>query len=259
MTSSSFDQQNVLRMICALSSTRRTRWVVVISIFVLLALIILLFRYWRPAATPQLLLLRAWFADPAAHAAWAVQRGDRCGDALMLIPTDGYIGFGWDDSFRPGHRHSGLDIFSPAGATNVTPIVAAYDGYLTREEGWKSTVILRHPDFPAVEALGIAEGEQIWTYYTHMASRDGRESFVIPEFPPGTEERFVEAGTLLGYQGNWGGSQLQFTGLHLHFSVVKSDDEGKYLDERQIDNTYDPTLLLGLTRTEEGIWVCAED
>lgn len=214
-------------------------------------------RYWRPAATPQLLRLRTWFADPSAHADWAIHRGERCGDALMLIPTTGYVGFGWDDSFRPGHHHSGLDIFSPDGATNVTPIVAAYDGYLTREADWKSTIILRHPDFPAVAALGINQGEQIWTYYTHMASRDGRESFVAPDFPPGTHDVFVKAGTVLGYQGNWSGSRFQFTGLHLHFSVVKSDADGAYADEREINNTYDPIPLLGLTRTDEGIWVCA--
>ncbi|MFN9357888.1 MAG: hypothetical protein ACK6A4_13890, partial [Alphaproteobacteria bacterium] len=48
---------------------------------------------------------------------------------------------------RPGHRHSGLDVF---GGTEVgiTPIVAAYSGYLTRQEDWKSTVIIRVPSDP---------------------------------------------------------------------------------------------------------------
>jgi peptidoglycan LD-endopeptidase LytH len=228
-------------------------------LFLTLILTFLLFRYWRPAATSQLLRLRAWLADPAGHANWAIQAGARCGDALMIIPTNGYIGFGWDDSFRPGHRHSGLDIFSPDGATNVTPVLAAYDGYLTRAADWKSTVILRHPAFPAITALGIAEGEQIWTYYTHMASHDGRQSFVAPAFPPGAQEIFVKAGTLLGYQGNWAGSRWQFTGLHLHFSVVKSKPDGSYRDERAITNTYNPLPLLGLTRTAEEIWVCTRE
>lgn len=240
-----------------LLSRLRRSWILAFFLLLLLFGSGLLFRYWRPAATPQLLRLRTWFADPAAHADWAVRHGTRCGDALMLLPTDGYIGFGWDDSFRPGHRHSGLDIFSPDGAVNVTPVVAAYDGYLTRETDWKSTVILRHPDFPAVVALGIAEGEQIWTYYTHMASRDGSQSFVASTFPPGTHERFVTAGTVLGYQGNWSGSRWQFTGLHLHFSVVKSDQDGSYRNEQQIDNTYNPVALLGLTQNSEGIWGCA--
>lgn len=239
-----------------LFSRLRKYWILLFFLLLLLLGGGLLFRYWRPAATPQLLRLRAWFADPAAHTDWAVRRSTRCGDALMLLPTDGYIGFGWDDSFRPGHRHSGLDIFSPAGAVNVTPVVAAYDGYLTRETDWKSTVILRHPDFPAVAALGIAEGEQIWTYYTHMASRDGSQSFVAATFPPGTHERFVKAGTVLGYQGNWSGSRWQLTGLHLHFSVVKSNPDGSYADERTITNTYNPVYFLGLTQTTDRIWRC---
>lgn len=236
----------------------RHRLLVFLSLLLLLVLVFLLFRYWRPAATPQLLRLRSWFNDPAAHAHWAVNAGERCGNALMLIPTNGYVGFGWDDSFRPGHRHSGLDIFSPDGAVNVTPVLAAYDGYLTREAEWKSTIILRHPAFPAVPAAGLPAGEQIWTYYTHMASRDGSQSFVASTFPPGSHDVFVKAGTLLGYQGNWAGSQWQFTGLHLHFSVVKSTADGSYADEREIANTYDPIPFLGLTRAEEGVWVCKE-
>lgn len=235
------------------------RTLVLFSMLLLLTLTLLLFRYWRPAATPQLLRLSIWFADPAAHAHWSIKAGERCGDALMLIPTNGYVGFGWDDSFRLGHRHSGLDIFSPDGAVNITPVLAAYDGYLTRKADWKSTVILRHPNFPAVPAVGLTEGEQIWTYYTHMASRDGSQSFVAPVFPPGTHEVFVKAGTLLGHQGNWSGSRWQFTGLHLHFSIVKSNPTGSYTDERDITNTYDPIPFLGLRRTGEGIWVCGAE
>lgn len=226
---------------------------------ILLALIVLalsLWQRWRAEESPQIQRLLTWFATPARLASWSIAVGERCGDAPMLLPTNGYIGFGWDDSFRPGHRHSGLDIFGPDRENGVTPIVAAYDGYLTREASWKSTVILRHPDFPAVPTAGIVEGEQIWTYYTHMASRDGTVSYVAPEFPPGTHERFVEAGTLLGHQGNWGGSPLQFTGRHLHFSVVKSNGPAGYLDEREIDNTYNPIYLLGLQANAAGILTC---
>lgn len=140
-------------------------------------------------AADQLLRLRAWFSDPVANPEWTVLGGQRCQpDAPMLMPTPGYIGFGWDDSFRPGHRHSGYDIFTPDGAVNVTPVIAAYDGYLTREPGWRSAVIIRHPDFPA-----IVPGAEIWTYYAHMASADGSESFIAPQFPAGTRELFVPA------------------------------------------------------------------
>jgi len=166
------------------------------------------FWWWRQGPpSAQMERLRTWFDAPTAHQDWSITVGERCGDAPMLLPTTGYIGFDWGDSFRPGHRHSGLDIFGPDGQNGVTPIVAAYDGYLTREAGWKSTVIIRHPDFPALPTAGIRSGEQIWTYYTHMASRDGTESYIATDFPPDTHEHFVAAGTLLGYQGNWGGAR----------------------------------------------------
>lgn len=204
-------------------------------------------------AAEQLMRLRTWFTDPAANPEWTVLAGVRCQpDAPMLMPTAGYIGFGWDDSFRPGHRHSGYDIFTPDRAVNVTPVIAAYDGYLTRESGWRSAVIIRHPDFPA-----IVPGEQIWTYYTHMASADGSQSFIAPQFPAGTRELFVPAGTLLGYQGNWSGNAAAPTGIHLHFSIVKSTPGGGYADETGIANTYDPGPFLGVTRNEAGVLVCA--
>ena len=39
-----------------------------------------------------------------------------------------------------------------------------------------------------------------------MASADGQTEFIDPAFPRGTREKFVEAGTLLGYQGTWWGA-----------------------------------------------------
>ena len=234
----------------------RRRLVLFVVIGMILLGLVAVWRWQWGTDSPQLQRLLTWFANPTAHTDWSIVAGQRCGDAPMILPTNGYIGFGWDDSFRAGHRHSGLDIFGPDGENGVTPIVAAYDGYLTREAGWKSTVILRHPNFPAVPAAGISEGEQIWTYYTHMASRDGEESYIAPEYPPGTYEHFVEAGTLLGYQGNWGGSPWTLTGRHLHFSVVKSTASGGYLDEREIANTYNPVVLLGLAMNQVGILRC---
>lgn len=219
-------------------------------------LLLLLWQLRQPAASMPLLRLRQWLNNPQDYPAWSIPGGVRCGDAPMLLPTNGYVGFGWDDSFRPGHRHSGLDIFGPDPENNLTPIVAAYDGYLTREADWKSTVIIRHPAFPAVPAAGIAAGTEIWTYYTHMASRDGTESYVVPAFPPGTHEQFVKAGTLLGRQGNWGGSLWQLTGRHLHFSAVKTKPGGGYADEREITNTYDPLPLLGLAKASDGLIRC---
>ena len=180
----------------------------------------------------------SWLHDPAAHPDWKVQAGQICDDAPFLMPTSGFIGFLWDDSFRIGHRHQGIDIFGGAGL-NTTPVLAAYDGYLTRLPDWKSTVIVRIPNDP------LHPGRQIWTYYTHMADPQGI-SFIHERFPPSTYEEYVKAGTLLGYQGNYSGDPGNPVGVHLHFSIVQDDGKGKYLNELQIGNTLDPSPYLGM-------------
>ena len=180
----------------------------------------------------------SWLRNPAEHPEWAIHSGQRCGAAPFIMPTDGYIGYLWNDSFRIGHHHQGLDIFGGA-SNNVTPVVAAYPGYLTRQADWKSSLIIRIPDDP------LLPGRQIWTYYTHMADEAGN-SFIVPDFPPGTQEIYVEAGTLLGYQGNFSGAPGNPTGVHLHFSIVRDDGASQYLNELDIENTYDPSPYLGL-------------
>lgn len=176
--------------------------------------------------------------NPQTYADWMVRANTRCEGAPFAFPTDGYIGFLWDDSFRPGHRHSGLDIFggTPPGQT---PVYAAYDGYLTRLPDWKSTVIIRIPQDP------LQPGRQIWTYYTHLADETGR-SLVSPEFPPGTSEVFVKQGSLLGFQGNYSGTPNAPVGVHLHFSIVRDDGQGHFLNELEIANTIDPSPYFNL-------------
>jgi murein DD-endopeptidase MepM/ murein hydrolase activator NlpD len=151
----------------------------------------------------------------------------------------------WGDSFRLGHRHQGIDIFGGTDV-NLTPVIAAYPGYLTRNPDWKSTVIIRVPDDP------LQPGRQIWTYYTHMANPEG-ESFISTEFPPGTSEVYVEAGTLLGYQGNFSGTPGNPVGVHLHFSIVLDDGQGGFRNELDIQNTLDPSPYLGLPLNAEDI------
>jgi murein DD-endopeptidase MepM/ murein hydrolase activator NlpD len=162
----------------------------------------------------------------------------RCGDAPFLMPSTGMVGFIWDDSFRPGHRHQGIDIFS---GTDVgeTPIYAAYDGYLTRQVDWKASLIIRIPSDP------LNPDKQIWTYYTHLADSSGN-SLVSEAFPPGTTEKFVAAGTYLGLQGNYSGTPGNPTGIHLHFSIVKDDGSGVFLNELKIENTLDPSPYFGM-------------
>jgi peptidoglycan LD-endopeptidase LytH len=179
-----------------------------------------------------------WIRSPQSHPEWAVQAGQRCAGAPFQMPTSGYIGYLWDDSFRPGHRHQGIDIFGGA-LPGVVEVRTAYDGYLTRLPGWKSSVIVRIPHDP------LQPERQIWTYYTHLADPEGA-SLIAPEFPPGTSEVFVPAGTLLGRQGNFSGTPGDPVGVHLHFSIVLDDGQGKFRNELEIANTLDPSPYLGL-------------
>jgi murein DD-endopeptidase MepM/ murein hydrolase activator NlpD len=218
------------------------RWrVVALAVAVLLVLLVgtLLLRY-RPAAGRMLRLRQFWF-DPMVHQAWMIEAGQRCGDAPFLLPTTGYIGFFWHDSFRLGTVHQGLDIFGPTGPDGLgqTPVVAAFDGFLTRLQDWHSAVIMRVPEDP------LQPGRQIWLYYTHMADALGK-SFIAPEFPPGTSERFVPAGTVLGFQGDYSGDPANPVGMHLHFSIVQDDGRGSFKNELDVNNTLDPSPYLGM-------------
>jgi murein DD-endopeptidase MepM/ murein hydrolase activator NlpD len=181
--------------------------------------------------------------------------GQQCPGAPFIFPTDGLVGFLWGDSFRPGHRHQGIDVFGGA-SVGQTPVVAAYPGYLTRLPDWKSSLIIRVPDDP------LRPERQIWTYYTHMADAQG-ESYIDPAFPPGTFEQFVEAGTHLGYQGNYSGDPNNPTGVHLHFSIVLDDGQGSFRNELEIRNTVDPSPYLGLplnaAENENDVPVCAQE
>ena len=181
---------------------------------------------------------RQWMKDPASHSDWKLLAGSQCGSAPFLFPTDGFAGFLWGDSMGRLHTHQGIDIFGGTDI-NITKVISAYPGYLTRLPDWKSSVIVRVPSDP------LKPERQIWLYYTHMADPNGN-SFIAEEFPTGTTEKYVKAGTLLGYQGDYSGDPNNPVGVHLHFSIVKDDGTGHFKNELDIKNTYDPSPYLGL-------------
>jgi murein DD-endopeptidase MepM/ murein hydrolase activator NlpD len=210
-------------------------WVGIPLFLVLAGLLYIYVSNGRPSG--RWALYTAIRTDRATFERYAIQPGQRCGNAPFAFPTSGVILGLWDQSYRWGHRHAGVDIFSGT-EPGITPVYAAYPGFLTRLPDWRATVIIRIPNDP------LNPGRQIWTYYTHLANTDG-ESFVAEEFPPGTFELPVEAGTFLGYMGNFSGDPGNPTGLHLHFSVVK-DEDGEFRNELDIQNTYDPSPYFNL-------------
>lgn len=180
-----------------------------------------------------------FLGNPTANSEMSSEALTGCAGAPFILPTEGLIGLLWRDTAGPYsalNRHTGIDIFSgkPRG---TAPVYSVYDGYLTRLEDWHSTVIIRHDD-------PLQAGRIIWTYYTHMASEDGTENYISPDFPPGTYAKFVPQGTLLGYQGDY--NPAFPIGVHLHISIVTSEDDGAFKNEAVLENTLDPSPYFGL-------------
>lgn len=222
---------------------KRRKW-----LFVILVSIPLIYLGYRAVALALELrdgrgrqFLSWWRGNAATREALVTVQRAACPGAPFALPAGGFIGLLYADPRGPyseRNPHQGIDIFSNTDA-GVTPIYAAYDGYITRESGWKSTVIQRVPEDP------LNPGEQIWLYYTHMADREGND-FIEDAFPPGTVEFFVEQGTLLGYTGDYNGNSPRTVWTHLHFSIVRDDGSGGYTNELEFGNTLDPSPYLGM-------------
>ena len=189
----------------------------------LAALAFLVLRGRLGGTSPTAQTLRAWFQSPEARPTLISRLSAPCPNAPFLLPSTGFVGFLYGDPtapYTPLAPHTGIDIFGD-GAVGTVPVYAAYDGYLTRLPEWRSSLIIRHPNDP------LQPDRQIWTYYTHMASENGAQSYIVDDFPPATSEKFVRRGTLLGYQGLYSGAAYRI-GLHVHFSVVLSEPDGSF-------------------------------
>lgn len=178
-----------------------------------------------------------YLRNPERYPEYEVDALTQCGDAPFLMPTKGFIGYLWNDSFKLLNRHQGIDIFAGTVA-GETPVYAPYDGFVTREDGWRSSLIIRVPQDP------LNPGRQIWLYMTHMADSEGN-SLIDNAFPPGTFDKPIYVGDLLGFQGDYSGDPARPVGVHLHFSIVKDDGKGHYMNELDIANTLDPSPYLG--------------
>ena len=178
--------------------------------------------------------------NEATRQALVVAERDACPGAPFVLPSDGFVGLLYGDPRGPystRNPHQGIDIFSNS-EPGATPVYAAYDGYISREPNWKSTLIQRVPEDP------LHPDRQIWLYYTHMADRDGND-FIVDAFPPGAREISVEQGTLLGYTGDYNGKAARTVWVHLHFSIVRDDGNGRYTNELEFENTIDPSPYFG--------------
>ena len=231
------------------TALRRPRYRLLLLVIAGAGLVALLYLAYQAAAYRRILndprnqTFVQWArGSQAEREALITTQREACPGAPFLLPADGFIGLLYEDPRPPYTRqrpHQGIDIFSPDDG-GVTPVYAAYDGYVTREENWRSALIMRIPDDP------LQPGRQIWLYYTHLADRPGN-SYIGAAFPPGTREKFVTQGTLLGYTGDYNGNSPRNVWVQLHFSIVRDDGNGRYRNELDFNNTLDPSPYLGMT------------
>jgi murein DD-endopeptidase MepM/ murein hydrolase activator NlpD len=212
-----------------------------LAVVLLLAGLVIL-RVLDNVSDPRSRAFRQWGrGNPEERQALITSQEEACSDAPFILPAEGYIGLLYGDPRGPYSRvrpHQGIDIFTDA-EPGLAPVFAAYDGYVTREHGWRSSLILRVPEDP------FDPERQIWLYYTHMADEEGND-FIVEAIPEGTREYFVRQGALLGYTGNYNGDSARTIWVHLHFSIVKDDGKGRYTNELEFDNTIDPSPYLGM-------------
>lgn len=212
-----------------------------INVFMLILMLLVLVWFglqWYQGTSNSNLTIGEYLSNPQANA-YLETTFSRCPDAPFILPTEGFIGLLWRDTAAPYtslRRHTGVDFFG--GQTEgTTAIVAVYDGWLTRLDDWQSTVIIRHDD-------PLQDGRTIWTYYTHMASRNGNEVFIVPDFPQGTYSEPITQGTVIGYQGAY---SPQFpVATHLHFSIVTTNPDGSFRNEAVLENTLNPSSYFGM-------------
>jgi hypothetical protein len=164
---------------------------------------------------------------------------EACPGAPWRLPTNGLLGVRQSDI--------GLDFFGWGNEGSV-PVYAVADGLLTRLPGWSDAVAVQHDD-------PLRPGEKVWSYYGHMASADGSESYIVRDFPLGSTDVPVAAGQPLGYQGRWSEQTrtIATTWTHLRFSIVRAAEDGLFPREMVPENVLDPSPYLGITlRAEKG-------
>jgi len=147
-----------------------------------------------------------------------------CPGAPWRLPTRGDMGVWWL-TCQFGIMGEGYE--------NTVPVYAVADGLLLRRSDWDGAVAIQHDD-------PLRPGEKVWSFYGDMAAGEDGESFVVADFPPGSEGVPVEAGQLLGYQGAWGGVPGRPMWTHLHFAVVSVLEDGSF-----------PSKIVGLATEDE--------
>jgi len=160
----------------------------------------------------------------------ATTRIDSCHGAVWRLPSDGSLGLQWSDGE--------IDFFGH-GKENSIPVYAVADGLLTRLSEWTDAVAILHND-------PLHPTEKVWSYYGGMSASDGRESYIVEDFPPGITNITVKSGQLLGYQGSWSGVPFWPQWVHMSFAIVEASGQNNFPKKVLSENVRNPMSYLGV-------------
>ena len=153
-----------------------------------------------------------------------------CPGAVWQLPSDHTLGVQW--------RDGGLD-FLGQGNEGKVPVSAVADGMLTRLTGWVDAAAILHDD-------PLHPDVKVWSYYSGMGAANGTDSYIVDDFPPGAMNIPVKAGQVLGYQGTWSGKPFWPRWMHMHFAVVRAQDQADFPREFTSEDTLNPTPYLNM-------------
>lgn len=134
-----------------------------------------------------------------------------CTGAPWQLPTDAHMGMFW---------YNRQLLMMGAGHTGQVPVYAVADGMLYQFPEWKASVAIQHED-------PFTPGKKLWSFYGGLAPAfDAENNYIVDHFL-GLKGVPVNAGDLIGYQGQWLGP-TQETWVHVRFSLLPAEEDGRF-------------------------------
>ncbi len=168
-------------------------------------------------------------------ASMASQVLERCEGAPWRLPSDARHGVRWDGDTAALY-------FFGRGSPGAVPVYAVADGFLSRVASTSNRpdmLAIRHDD-------PLRPGRVLWALYGDLGRGSDGEAFIVPAFAPGAQDVPVQAGQLIGYQGDWSGRPIAMW-THVLFGLVEATPEGGLPVTLTPDDFIDPSPYLGLS------------
>lgn len=151
------------------------------------------------------------FFTPKDHQVEKYPIDRQCPDVPWQIPTEANMGMQW---------YNGQLLMMGSGRSGEIPVYAIANGFLYQFPGWETAVAIRHDD-------PFNPGRSIWSFYGDLAPAFNPQHSYIEEKYINAEAVPVNAGDIIGYQGDWLGPNFQ-TWVHLRFTLLPAEQDGSF-------------------------------